>query len=98
MAATKSKSSEVVFLPVTNYLDGSTACAVTVALKHLINQGARRILMDFSRVRNFEYFGMAILLDAITQYKKNGELRICLQGLSEECNAALQYFGFRIAQ
>ncbi|HED00177.1 MAG TPA: hypothetical protein ENN18_07325 [Proteobacteria bacterium] len=93
MAVKLTKNGEVVF-PVNNYLDGSNASSIGVYLGYAIDQGARKSLLDFSGVRNFEYFGMAILMDIIFQYRKSRGVKIDLQGLSEGCLAAARYLGF----
>lgn len=93
MAAKVRKNGEFVF-PIKNHLDGSSASSIGIHLDYVIDQGARNILLDFSRVRNFEYFGMVVLMDIVLQCKKNRGIKIDLYGLSEECLTAARYLGF----
>lgn len=84
----------VVIFSINNNLNGSSAISIGVYMDRLVHQGAQKILLDFSQVRNFEYFGMAVLMDILLQYKKKREIKIDLQGLNEECLTAARYLGF----
>lgn len=87
------RNKDEIMFPVKNHLNGSSASTIGIYLNYLVEQGARKIRLDFSRVRNFEYFGMAVLTNIILQYKKNKDLVIRLCGLSAECSVAIRYFG-----
>lgn len=54
---------------------------------------AKEILLDFSRVRHFEYFGLAVLMDILFQYKKSRRIEVGLHGLSPECLAVANHLG-----
>lgn len=53
-------------------------------LDYAIDLGEKKILLDFSRVKNFEYSDMAVLIDSLLHHKKSGDIEIGLQGLSGE--------------
>ncbi len=93
MAVKVKKNGEVVF-PVNSNLNGSTASSIGLYLDYLIKEGTKKIILDFTRVRNFEYFGMAVLMDFILQCKKDRGVEIGLHGLSGECLTAARYLGF----
>ena len=46
--------------------------------------GEKKILLDFSRVKNFEYSDMAVLILSLLHHKKSRGIEIGLQGLSGE--------------
>jgi len=77
------RNGDVVF-QFNNHLDGSTARSVKMYLDYAIDLGEKRVLLDFSRVRNFEYSDMAVLIDSLLHHKKGRDIEIGLQGLSGE--------------
>lgn len=87
------KNGDIV-LAIRDYLNDITATSVGVHLDGLIDQGAGKILLDFTQVKGFEYFGMAVLMDILLQYKKTRGVEIDFQGLSGECLQAAYYLGF----
>lgn len=92
MAVKVGKNGEAI-LPVKNHLDGSNASSVGMYLDQAIDRGAKKILLDFSRVRHFEYFGLAVLMDILFQYKKSRRIEVGLHGLSPECLAVANHLG-----
>ncbi len=87
------KNGEVVF-QIKNHLDGSTVRSMKMYLDYAIDLGEKKILLDFSRVKNFEYSGMAILIDSLLHCNKSRKIDIGLQGLSGECLEAVANLGF----
>ncbi|MFH1673135.1 MAG: hypothetical protein ABIF87_06890 [Pseudomonadota bacterium] len=87
------RNGEVLF-QVKSHLDGKTARAMRVYLGYAIDLGEKKILLDFSRVRNFEYNGMAMLVEALLHHRRSGRIEIGLQGLSKECFDAVVDLGF----
>lgn len=93
MAAKIVRNGRVV-LPVGNYLDGGKASSLGICLDYLIKRGEEKILLDFSRVRQFDYFGMAVLFDILAERKRRSGLSISFDGLSQECLTAASSLGF----
>jgi anti-anti-sigma regulatory factor len=87
------KNGEVVF-QFNNHLDGNTARSMKMYLDYAIDLGEKRVLLDFSRVRNFEYSDMTVLVDSLLHRKKSRGIEIGLQGLSKECFDAVVDLGF----
>ncbi len=92
MAVVPKKTGEIV-LPVKNRLDGSTASATGITIEYLLSRGTENVVLDFSRVRQFEYFGVAVLMDIVLQCGKKRGVGIRIQGLSDDLLAAARHFG-----
>lgn len=74
-----------VVFEVRSCLDERTVRAVTFCLDYAIGLGEKTILLDFSRVENFEYLGVTMLIERLLHYKKSKEIEIGLQGLDRKC-------------
>ena len=76
-------------------LDGSGACQVESALERL--QGLPRnskLIFDLSGIRNFEYFGVAILAKSIRR-QKNKFQQVSLVGLEISVANVFRHFGLK---
>ena len=75
------------------YLDGSGACQVDHALQRLqeTSKGCR-LSLDLGGIRNFEYFGIAILAKSIKSQRSHFE-EIILTGLQASTENVFKRFG-----
>lgn len=74
-------------------LDTATAPPAGQAFSNLIDQGVRRIIVDFSDVPYISSAGLRVLLLTAKQLRaKGGELRIC--GLNDAVQEVFEISGF----
>jgi anti-anti-sigma factor len=82
-----------VVMSLNGYLDGSGACQVEHALRRLKKiPKDSKLIFDLGRVRNFEYFGIAILAKSIRNQRKCFQ-EISLTGLPPSTENVFKRFG-----
>lgn len=87
------RKNDKVVIYLTGTLDGSSACQVEHALERELREGeAARLVVDLSRVRNFEYFGIATFAK-IVRGQKTSPHKITLIGLPRSTENVFRRFG-----
>lgn len=82
-----------VVLYLSGSLDGSSACQVEHAIERLeVTPEGRQLVFDFSRVQNFEYFGIALLAKSLRSHKRHFQ-EISLTGLQTSTEGIFKRFG-----
>jgi anti-anti-sigma factor len=74
-------------------LDGSSACQVEHAMKRLEGTAEGcQLVFDFGGVRNFEYFGIALLAKSLRSQKRHFQ-EVSLTGLQTSTENVFKRFG-----
>lgn len=89
------KTKGKVVMRLNGYLDGGGACQVEHELQQL-REKARgcKLIFDLGGVRNFEYFGIAIMAKSIRRQRTHFQ-EVSLTGLHESNENVFRRFGLR---
>ncbi len=87
------RSNGNVFMRIEGHLDGNGACQVERVLERLQEKTRNcKLILDLSGIRNFEYFGVAILARGIRGQKRHFQ-EISLTGLQASAESVFRRFG-----
>jgi len=75
-------------------LNGSTACQIEQALNFIKGSGVTNLVIDFARVRKLEFFGVALLANAL----KSRRNQITFTGLKPSAEKLFKHFGLTASQ
>jgi anti-anti-sigma factor len=88
------KTSGDVSIKLKGNLNGSTACQIEKALDFIEDSGVVNLVIDFAQVRRLEYFGVALLANAL----KSQRSQLTLTGLKPSAENLFKRFGLIASQ